>query len=413
MRRGKINKSATAATAALSFCLMANLAPLMTFPAVVPEVSAAWRLSATDAGWIGGIYFAGYAAAVPLLAGSTDRFDSRWMVAGSSLLGAAAGVAFALLADGFWVALAFRFLGGVALAGVHMPGLRLLADLTRGSGQARSAAIYTSSYAVGSAGSFLLAGVVDAAFGLHAMFLVAGLFPLLGIAAIAWLSPAKPSLTRAGPVLEFGGVLRNRAFMAYVVGFAGNTWEVFGIRVWFVTCLSWTISLPGNDLDLPNLAVIGGLSSLAGVPASIAVAELASKWNRSRVIAATCLVSAAVCIALAETAGGDVAVVLALLIALQITSFADVGALGAGAVALSDPARRGAALAVYAFAGFTTGFLGPVAIGLALDWFGGPASRSGWTAAFLTMAMGSVVAGLAIWSTRRTNQAKPVSTNIQ
>ena len=33
----------------------------------------------------------------------------------------------------------------------------------------------------------------------------------------------------------------------------------------------------------------------------------------------------------------------------------------------ADPARRGAALAIYALAGYGTGFLGPVAVGLALD----------------------------------------------
>jgi len=413
MAKGNTNKSAAGITTALSFCLMANLAPLMTFPAVVPEVSLAWNLSATDSGWIGGIYFAGYAAAVPVLASATDRYDGRWIVAGSSLLGAAAGLAFAVLANGFWLALILRFLGGIALAGVHMPGLKLITERTKGAEQARGTAIYTSIYAVGSAGSFLLAGAVDAVFGWHAMFLVAGTIPLLAVLAIAWLSPVQRSPAPTGSTLAFGSALQNRPFMAYVLGFAGNTWEVFGIRVWFVACLSWSLSLPGNELDLPNLAVIGGLASLAGVPVSIAVAELATKWRRSRVIVVTCLISVAVCMALAATVGSGIAVVLALLILLQITSFADVGALSTGAVALSDPTRRGAALAVYAFAGFTTGFIGPVTIGFAIDWFGGPESTSGWTAAFLVMAIGSSVAGLAIWSARHSDRSRQVSTNFR
>lgn len=400
MRRQKLDNSAHAVTAALSFCLIANLAPLMIFPAVAPEVSLAWGLNATEVGWIGGVYFAGYAVAVPFLSSATDRFDCRWMIIGSALLGATAGLAFATLVDGFWLALALRFLSGVALAGAHMPGLKLVVERVTGPGQSRSVAIYTSSYAVGSAGSFLLAGLIAATFGWRTMFLVVGFAPLLGIVAIVWLSPPKPRPAPTGPVLDFGSVIRNRPFMAYVVSFAGNTWEVFGIRVWFVVCLSWNLSLPGNKLDLPNLAVISGLASLAGVPVSIVVAELASKWGRSRVIVATCLVSVAVCFALAATAGGGIAIVLALLILLQITSFADVGALGAGSVALSDPARRGASFAVYAFAGYTTGFLGPVIIGAVLDWFGGPASSAGWTAAFLIMGLGSAVAALAVWSVR-------------
>jgi MFS family permease len=393
--------SASATTGALSFCLVANLIALMTFPAVLPEVSTDWGLSASEAGWIGGIYFAGYATAVLFLVGATDRFDGRWIVIGSSLLGAGSSFAFAGLADGFWPALAVRFLGGIALAGVHMPGLVLLTERIRGPTQARSVSIYTASYAVGSAGSFFVAGIFDALLGWQAAFLAAGIGPLLAIAAVACLPPAPAKQTPVGPFLEFQSVLANRRFMAYVLGFAGNTWEVFGIRVWFVACLSWTRHLPGNELDLPNLAVISGLASLAGVPASIVVAELAIKWNRWRVIVGTCAVSVVVCLALAATAGGPIAIVLTLLILLQITSFADVSALGVGAVMSSDPARRGAALAVYALAGFTTGFLGPAAVGLSLDWFGGVDTPSGWTAAFLTMSIGSVAAGLAIWMSRR------------
>jgi MFS family permease len=168
-----------------------------------------------------------------------------------------------------------------------------------------------------------------------------------------------------------------------------------------VACLSWTLHLPGNEVYLPSPALISGLASLAGVPASIAVAELAAKWGRSRVIIATCAVSVTVCLTLAATSGGALATVLTLLILLQITSFADVSALGVGAVMLADPARRGAALAVYALAGFTTGFLGPAAVGLSLDWFGGIDSSLGWTAAFLTLSIGATAAGLAVWTSRR------------
>ena len=63
----------------------------------------------------------------------------------------------------------------------------------------------------------------------------------------------------------------------------------------------------------------------------------------------------------------------------------------------NDPAQRGAALALYALAGFTTGFLGPVAVGNALDWFGGADTASGWMAGFALIAIGSAVAGWAVW----------------
>ena len=68
-----------------------------------------------------------------------------------------------------------------------------------------------------------------------------------------------------------------------------------------------------------------------------------------------------------------------------------------GAVAAADPAQRGAALALYALAGFTTGFLGPVAVGNVIDWFGGASSPSGWMVGFAVIAVGSAAANWAVW----------------
>jgi MFS family permease len=383
------------ATAVLAFGLVANLAPLATFAAVMPQITADWSLTASKAGWIGGIYFAGYAASVPVLAGATDRIDGRWVFVGCSLLGACCSFAFAGYADGFWVALLLRFLGGLALAGVHMPGLKLLVERVEGRSRSRGAAVYTSSYALGSAGSFLIAGIADTAFGWRATFGVTGIGPLLAIAAIPLLPAASAHSWAEARFLDFRPVLHDRALMAYVLAFAGNTWEVFAVRVWFVAYLSWTLSLPHNYLPLPGLAVISGLASLAGFPVSVAVAEIALRYGR-RAIVATCLTSVLVCLGLAATAGGPTVVVLPLLMLAQITSIADAGALSSGAVMAADPARRGTALAAYAFIGYTAAFLGPVAVGFVLDRFGGAGSAMGWTAAFVTMALGSTTAAWAM-----------------
>lgn len=393
--RGRVQS--TRATILLSFGLVANLAALMTFAATLNEIAADWSLDASRSGWIGGIYFAGYAVSVPFLASATDRMDARWLYVGSALLAAAASLAFALFAHGFILAMILRLCGGIGLAGVHMPGLSLLMDRSDRSVQGRAAGIYTSSYAAGSAASFLVAGLVDAAFGWRATFIVAGIGPLLSIFALGLL-PASPTRRTAGrrpPPLR--ALLRNRALLDYVAAFAGNTWEVFAVRVWFVAYLAWLLRLPGNDIGLPPLGLVSGLASLAGVPVSMVMAEVAARRGRRPVVIGICLVSAATCLALAATAGGSIRIVLPLLVLVQVTSFADVGALAGGAVAAADPAQRGAALALYALAGFTTGFLAPVAVGNVLDRFGGAASASGWVAAYLVIAPGSAFAAWAVW----------------
>jgi MFS family permease len=385
------------ATSLLSFGLVANLAGQMTFAATLHEIAADWALDASQSGWIGGIYFAGYATAVPFLASATDRMDGRWLYMGSALLAAVASFAFAVFAHGFGAALALRFLGGIGLAGVHMPGLNLLMDRIDRSHQGRAAGIYTSCYAAGSAVSFLIAGLVDEAVGWRGAFLAAGGGPLLSLCSLALLPASSVDRKPHYRQPPFRALLRDRALIAYVAAFAGNTWEVFAVRVWFVAYLAWLLSLPGNHIPLPALGVVSGAASLAGVPVSMVMAEVAARHGRRPVIIGICLVSVAVCLALAATAGGPIGIVLPLLILVQITSFADVGALAGGAVAAADPAQRGAALALYALAGFTTGFLGPIAVGSALDSFGGTASAAGWVAGFAVIAIGSAAAACAVW----------------
>lgn len=406
--------SATWMTMLFTFILVANLAPLMTVPTVLPSITTHLHLTAGQAGWIGGIYFAGYALAAPLLASAVDRGDGRRVLAASSLLGGISCLLFAVCATGFWTALSLRFASGVAISGVHMPGLKMLADRTARKSQIRSAAIYTSSYALGNAGSSLLAGVVSAAFAWRAPFIAGGIGALLALPAVYLVPsthPHQPATRRNAPV-RLEQLLRNRHLVAYILGFAGNTWEVFAIRVWFVAYLTWMLRLPGNRIPLPNLGVVAGLAALLGVPASVLVAELAVRYRRSTVIVVTCAVSVSVCLALAMTVGDNIYVVLSLLILLNVTSFADVGALSGGAIAATDPAERGKAFGYYAMIGFASGFVGPVAVGMVLDQFGGLASPAAWPVAFIVMALGSVAAGCAVWHGRSLDPPRRVAVGV-
>jgi MFS family permease len=405
---GKTLRSVTA-IALMSFGLMVNLVPIATFAAVLPPIAVAWGLSAGEAGWISGIYFAGYAAAVPILASLTDRIDGRWVFAGSSLLGAASSLVFAECADGFWVAFILRLLGGVALGGVHMPGLKLLAERTAGRSRARGSAVYSSFYTLGAAASFFIAGAADAAFGWRAAFAISGIVPLAALGAVAMLPPPCETAPVAPFTFDLRPLLRNRVLMAYVLAFAGNIWEVSAVRAWFVAYLTWIFALPHNQLNVPPPAIISGLASLAGFTASIAIAECALRWGQQAIIL-TCIGSVLLLLTLGGTAGGPSLVILPLLVLAQIASLADASALASGAVAAADPRRRGTALAVFAFVGYTAAFISPVAVGIVLDVFGGPSSWTGWTAGFVTMALGSAA---AIYAIRLFRQRAPIARTLE
>ena len=97
-------------------------------PALLPTYMPCWHLSATDAGWLIGIFFAAYVVAVPLLLALTDRVPIKRIYLLGTGLTAISHLGFAVIADGFWDGLILRALAGIGWAGTYMTGLKALAD---------------------------------------------------------------------------------------------------------------------------------------------------------------------------------------------------------------------------------------------------------------------------------------------
>ena len=135
-----------------------SMAAFAAYVTLLPLFQKAWGLSNTEAGLIGGIAFAGYMTAVPVLSALTDRVDSRRIYLGACCLSALGAAGFALYAQGLWTALAFQFVIGAGLGGTYMPGLKTLTDQLEGSAQARATAFYAASFGVGSSLSIVAAG---------------------------------------------------------------------------------------------------------------------------------------------------------------------------------------------------------------------------------------------------------------
>lgn len=390
-------KPATIVTA-LAVSLMANQIALLAVPAVIVDLTRAWSLDAAQIGWLGGIYFAGYAAGLPFLAGAAGRTDGRIVYGLSAVIAAAAALGFATLAEGFWSGLVLRFIGGVGFAGIHIVGMKLMADRVTGTAQARAGALYSAAYAIGSGGSFLIAGPIASALDWHAAFVTAGIGSLVAIPLVLVIGGPLPGhevrSTRWLP--DFRGVFSTPETVRYIIADAGNTWEVFAMRVWFVPLLAFNAGLHADAAHGWNLSVLAGVSAIIAVPVSIIVAELGIRCGRERVVRAVSLASVAIAAALGALASSGFLIVLALLMLHGASSYGDAGAINGGLIASCRPDTRSAALALFGLLGFTSGFLGPLAVGFVLQAGGGTSSAAAWLAAFLVVGFGSVVSAGAM-----------------
>jgi MFS family permease len=374
-----------------------SIAAIMYFPALLPNFQAEWGLTNTEAGWISGIYFGGYAASVPILASLTDRVDPRKIYLLSAGLGAVSLMGFGLVARGAWTAAAFRLLAGISFAGTYMPGVKALSDRISGTRQSRSIAFYTASIGVGNALSVFLAGWLTDHFGWRWAAILMGLCPVAGVVLFAFADKSKPPQTGDQAVrpsfLDFRPALRNRSAIGYMLGYAAHCWELFGFRSWIVAFMFFSLSLQPQITFKVSPQGLVTLILLAGVPASILGNEGALRWGRRRFITLVMLISGLIGCLIGFAAGLTFIMVAGLCFVYWIAIITDSGSLNAGLVSAARAEEAGRTMALYSFVGLSMGFLAPLAVGAVLDITGG--GIAGWGLAFATL--GLVAMSGAVW----------------
>ena len=257
-----------------------------TYAALLPELRGQWSLSNSQAGIVGGMFFAGYIATVSYWTALTDRIDARKVYLAGSLLAAAASAGFGLAANGFTAAAMFQALLGAGIAATYMPGLRLLSDRISGAAQSRYIAFYTSFFGVGTALSLAAAGLIASATGWRAAFVTSAAGPLLA-GALVWLfikgsNPAPSALAAKAlfPLAAWRKVLANRAAAGYTLGYTVHCLELFGSRAWMVAFLVFSSGLHKAETFPWPPALIAAVVNLLAVPASIIGNEVALRIGR-------------------------------------------------------------------------------------------------------------------------------------
>ncbi len=372
---------------------------ISSFAGLLPEFSREWSLSATEAGWISGLYYAGYVAAVPVLTALTDRVDPRRIYLASTALGGIANLGFALTAHGFWSAVGWQVLSGLGLAGTYMPGLKALTDRVTGKHQSRALASYTSGFSLGISGSFLIAGAIGIPYGWRWAFLVPAAASALAFAISFFALTPMPPPSGARPetrLLDFRPVLANRAAMGYVIGYGFHVWELFGMRSWIVAFLAFSVTLQPAGSTVWSPTLVATVLTLLAVAFSIAGNELCLRFGRRRTLPLLMLISALYACAIGFTAGWSNGLVSLLCLVYGGFVMIDSSSLTAGVVEAATPGYRGATMAVHSSIGFMGAFLGPIAFGTMLDFAGGPHRIAAWGLAFGSLGIAVGCGALAL-----------------
>src|SRR5205809_1665607 len=150
---------------ALSATLALVLLPSQVPAAALPLLRTEWSASAAALGWVVSAYLLGYALAVLVVLPLTDRVPPSRVIAIGALVTALANLAFALAAQDVITGSLLRMIAGFGLAGVYMPGVRLVAQSSDPARRGTAVGPSVAAFYLGGSPSFLATGLLLEPFG--------------------------------------------------------------------------------------------------------------------------------------------------------------------------------------------------------------------------------------------------------
>jgi MFS family permease len=372
------------------------LVPSNVVVAGLPLMREEWATSATAMGWVFGAYQAGYVGAVLLLLPLTDRVPAGRVIAVCALGTALAFLAFAFFAHDVTSAAAIRVVAGAGLAGVYMPGVRVVSAAASEARRGLAVSLYVSAFYIGSTASLWLTGAMLPSLGWRGAALVLGAvaalaLPLALLAARGESTPMGRSARLTPDVLRNGPVLRT------ILGYTGHCWELYVSRGWMAAFLAAVLAAQG--LGPVESAAEGGkwaaLIAGIGIVAVWIGGWLSDRWGRARTGVIVGATSGMVSITLGAVAGLGWELLLLVGCLHGLLLAGDAAVYHTAITELAPRNQLGSAQAMQASIGFVASTLGPVAGGMVLDLGGG------FGGVFVTAGLATAAGALVLWPVAR------------
>jgi MFS family permease len=364
--------------------------------AVVPQLTLEWQLSGSQQSWLTMSVQAGFVvgAIISAVVNLADRIRPQYLIAASTLAGAACTAAIAMFADSPDQAMVLRMLTGVCLAGVYPPGMKLVASWSKRD-RGLGIGLLVGALTIGSASPHLInalpilggeAGMPPWRSVLLVAAAAAGLGALL-VGAFVQPGPELPSASRFNWRYATRALGEQPSRLANF-GYLGHMWELYAMWTWVPLFLIASYEQAGWGLPEARLA---GFSVIAvGGVGSVLAGKLADRWGRCLLTVVSLVISGS-CALIAGFFFNQPGILTVVCLVWGFAVVADSAQFSAAVSELTDSRYVGTALTIQTSAGFLLTLITIQVIpSLVAEW--------GWKYVFMLLAAGPV---FGIWSMLR------------